>query len=161
MRRAIVHRANKTQTPMLSAHNFLENYSRKERIFMTLPTHHPYFFTCPSCGCKLISVSSGVRAKPHCPECDYSADDAFIVKDRVMNEAMKVIADNAELAENFAETVKNEIASDDDAYTHIGFRLANDIRNQSPASEVLLTLCGWNIDTLLDKTPPIAIPERY
>ncbi len=85
---------------------------------MTLPTNHPYFFTCPSCGCKLISVSSGVKAKPHCPECDYSADDAFVVKDRVVNEAMNVIADNAELAENFAETVKNEIASDDDAYAH-------------------------------------------
>lgn len=58
---------------------------------ITLPTNHPYFFTCPSCGCKLISVSSGVKAKPHCPECDYSADDAFVVKDRVMNEAMNVI----------------------------------------------------------------------
>jgi transcription elongation factor Elf1 len=51
---------------------------------ITLPTDHPYFFTCPSCGCKLISVSSGVKAKPHCPECDYSADDAFVVKDRIM-----------------------------------------------------------------------------
>lgn len=51
---------------------------------MTLPTNHPYFFTCPQCGCKLISVSSGVKAKPHCPECDYSADDAFVVKDRIM-----------------------------------------------------------------------------
>lgn len=51
---------------------------------ITLPTNHPYFFTCPSCGCKLISVSSGVKAKPHCPECDYSADDAFVVKDRIM-----------------------------------------------------------------------------
>lgn len=70
-----------------------------------------------------------------------------------------VIADNAELAENFAETVKNEIASDDDAYAHIGFHPANDIRNQSPASEVLLTLCGRNINTPLDKTPPIAIRE--
>lgn len=50
---------------------------------MTLPTNHPYFFTCPSCGCKLISVSSGVRAKPHCPECDYFADDAFVVKSTV------------------------------------------------------------------------------
>ena len=37
--------------------------------------------------------------------------------------------------------------------------LANNIRNQSPASEVLLTLCGWTIETLLDKTPPIAIDE--
>lgn len=53
---------------------------------MTLPTNHPYFFTCPSCGCKLISVSSGVRAKPHCPECDYFADDAFVVKDRVVSQ---------------------------------------------------------------------------
>lgn len=26
---------------------------------ITLPTNHPYFFTCPSCGCKLISVSTG------------------------------------------------------------------------------------------------------
>lgn len=31
---------------------------------ITLPTNHPYFFTCPSCGCKLISVSTGNRAKP-------------------------------------------------------------------------------------------------
>lgn len=34
----------------------------------------------------------------------------FVVKDRVANEAMNVIADNTELAENFAETVKREIA---------------------------------------------------
>lgn len=72
---------------------------------ITLPTNHPYFFTCPSCGCKLISVSTGNRAKPHCPKCDYSADDAFVVKDRVTSEAMNVIADNTELAENFAETL--------------------------------------------------------
>lgn len=71
---------------------------------MTLPTNHPYFFTCPQCGCKLISVSSGVRAKPACPKCDYSANGVFVVKDRVANEAMNVIADNTELAENFAET---------------------------------------------------------
>ena len=126
---------------------------------ITLPTNHPYFFTCPSCGCKLISVSTGNRAKPHCPKGDYSADDAFVVKDRVTSEAMNVIADNAELAENFAETVKHEIETDDDTYAHIGFHLANNIRNQSPASEVLLTLCGWTIETLLDKTPPIAIDE--
>ena len=81
---------------------------------ITLPTNHPYFFTCPSCGCKLISVSTGNRAKPHCPKCDYSADDAFVVKDRVTSEAMNVIADNTELAENFAETVKHEIETDDD-----------------------------------------------
>lgn len=116
-------------------------------------------FSCPQCGCKLISVSSGVRAKPACPKCDYSANGVFVVKDRVANEAMNVIADNTELAENFAETVKREIANDDGSYAHIGFHLANDIRNQSPASEVLLTLCGWNIDTLLDKTPPIAIED--
>lgn len=126
---------------------------------ITLPTNHPYFFTCPSCGCKLISVSTGNRAKPHCQKCDYSADDAFVVKDRVTSEAMNVIADNTELAENFAETVKHEIETDDDTYAHIGFHLANNIRNQSPASEVLLTLCGWTIETLLDKTPPIAIDE--
>lgn len=126
---------------------------------ITLPTNHPYFFTCPSCGCKLISVSTGNRAKPHCPKCDYSADDAFVVNDRVTSEAMNVIADNTELAENFAETVKHEIETDDDTYAHIGFHLANNIRNQSPASEVLLTLCGWTIETLLDKTPPIAIDE--
>ena len=149
---------NNAQTPMLSAHNFPKPY-QKGAHFYDLTDQSSVFFTCPSCGCKLISVSSGVRAKPHCPECDYFADDAFVVKDRVVNEAMNVIADNAELAENFAETVKNEIASDDDAYAHIGFHLANDIRNQSPASEVLLTLCGWNINTLLDKTPPIAIRE--
>ena len=122
---------------------------------MSLPSNHPYFFVCPSCGCKLISVSSGVRAKPHCPKCDYFADGAFAV-----TEAMNVIADNTELAENFAETVKREIANDDDSYAHIGFHLANGIRNQSPASDVLLTLCGWNIDTLLDMTPPIAIEEK-
>lgn len=126
---------------------------------ITLPTNHPYFFTCPSCGCKLISVSTGNRAKPHCPKCDYSADDAFVVNDRVTSEAMNVIADNTELAENFAETVKHEIETDDDTYAHIGFHLANNIRNQSPASEVLLTLCGWTIETLLDKMPPIAIDE--
>ena len=126
---------------------------------ITLPTNHPYFFTCPSCGCKLISVSTGNRAKPHCPKCDYSADDAFVVKGRVTSEAMNVIADNTELAENFAETVKHEIETDDDTYAHIGFHLANNIRTQSPASEGLLTLCGWTIETLLDKTPPIAIDE--
>lgn len=149
---------NNAQTPMLSAHNFPKPY-QKGAYFYDLTDQSSVFFYMPFVRLQADSVSSGVKAKPHCPECDYSADDAFVVKDRVVNETMNVIADNAELAENFAETVKNEIASDDDAYAHIGFRLANDIRNQSPASEVLLTLCGWNIDTLLDKTPPIAIRE--
>lgn len=126
---------------------------------MTLPTNHPYFFTCPSCGCKLISVSSGVRAKPHCPKCDYSADDAFVVKDRVLSEAMNVIADNTELAVNFAKTVKREIASNEDCCAHIGFLLADNIRSQRPAPEVLQTLCGWNINTLLDMTPTVAIED--
>lgn len=89
----------------------------------------------------------------------HTFDGVFVVKDRVANKAMNVIADNTELAENFAETVKREIANDDGSYAHIGFHLANNIRNQSPASEVLLTLCGWTIETLLDKTPPIAIED--
>ncbi len=42
----------------------------------------------------------------------------FVVKDRVANEAMNVIADNTELAENFAETVKREIANDDGSHMH-------------------------------------------
>lgn len=61
---------------------------------ITLPTNHPYFFTCPSCGCKLISVSSGVKAKPHCPECDYSADDAFVVKDHAIKKVQKALDAN-------------------------------------------------------------------
>ena len=76
-----------------------------------------------------------------------------------MNEAMNVIADNAELAENFAETVKREIANDDGSYAHIGFHLANNIRIQGRAPAVLQTLCGWSIDSLLDMTPPVAIED--
>lgn len=126
---------------------------------MILPTNHPYFFTCPSCGCKLISISSGVRAKPHCPKCDYSTDGAFVVKDRVLNEAMNVIADNTKLAVSFAKTVKREIASNEDCCAHIGFLLANNIRIQGRAPAVLQTLCGWSIDSLLDMTPPVAIED--
>lgn len=71
---------------MLSAHNFPKPY-QKGAYFYDLTDQSSVFFTCPSCGCKLISVSSGVKAKPHCPECDYSAADAFVVKDRVMNDS--------------------------------------------------------------------------
>lgn len=42
----------------------------------------------------------------------------FVVKDRVANEAMNVIADNTELAENFAETVKREIANDETVHMY-------------------------------------------
>ena len=103
----------------------------------------------------------GIRKRSQMPYVveGYRLWDKVLYKDRVTSEAMNVIADNTELAENFAETVKHEIETDDDTYAHIGFHLANNIRNQSPASEVLLTLCGWTIETLLDKTPPIAIED--
>lgn len=65
--------------------------------------------------------------------------------------------DELDALSEFCERLQDE--KDIREYEHIGFHLANDIRNQSPASEVLLTLCGWNIDTLLDKTPPIAIED--
>lgn len=50
----------------------------------------------------------------------------------------------------FAETIKQEIASDEDTYESIGYNLLKALLTDD-ADDILVALCGWYIDTLLTK----------
>lgn len=50
----------------------------------------------------------------------------------------------------FAETVKQEIASDEDTYESIGYNLLKALLTGT-ADDILVALCGWYVDTLLAK----------
>ena len=50
----------------------------------------------------------------------------------------------------FTETVKQEIASDEDTYESIGYNLLKALLTDD-ADDILVTLCGWYIETLLEK----------
>ena len=50
----------------------------------------------------------------------------------------------------FAETIKQEIASDEDTYESIGYNLLKALLTDD-ADDILVALCGWYVDTLLAK----------
>ena len=50
----------------------------------------------------------------------------------------------------FAETIKQEIASDEDTYESIGYNLLKALLTDD-ADDILVALCGWYVDTLLTK----------
>lgn len=50
----------------------------------------------------------------------------------------------------FAETIKQEIASDEDTYESIGYNLLKALLTDN-ADDILVALCGWYVDTLLTK----------
>lgn len=113
-----------------------------------------YFVVCPNCGAKLITVCSGENSEASCPQCSQAFPAELYVEERNSDDALKVIAANAELSENFAETVKSQIESDEEVPRKVGSQLAKAI-NSNSVDDALMALTGWSIDSLLDMTPPV------
>ncbi len=60
----------------------------------------------------------------------------------------------------FAETVKQEIASDEDTYESIGYNLLKALLTGT-ADDISVTLCGWYVDTLLAKARIVPDVKEY
>lgn len=69
-------------------------------------------------------------------------------------EQIQALLDNApeEFLERFYETLLNEINSDDEVY-HKKARhlLLASLRSEDP-DDFFISLCGWSLDTLIEKT---------
>ena len=60
----------------------------------------------------------------------------------------------------FAETIKQEIASDEDTYESIGYNLLKALLTDD-ADDILVALCGWYVDTLLAKARIVPDTKVY
>ncbi len=64
------------------------------------------------------------------------------------------ILDNESSAffEQFCYVLMNEINSDDESYHKKGYQLFKSLLNCSDPDDLLMSLCGWTLDTLISKT---------
>ena len=85
LRGAIVSRAQQRADPNAVCAQFPKPY-QKGAYFYDLTDQSSVFFYLPLVWLQADFRIQRCEAKPHCPECDYFADDAFVVKDRVVNE---------------------------------------------------------------------------
>ncbi len=73
-------------------------------------------------------------------------------------EQLHAILDNAseEVLEKFFETLLNEINSDDEAYYKKGRQLLLAALNNEHADDFFISLCGWSLETLIEKSNQIS-----
>lgn len=66
------------------------------------------------------------------------------------NKIQKVL-DNNVLLEQFTEILINEINNDDEPYDKKGRQLLSLCLNNKNAEDFFIAICGWSVDSLLDK----------
>lgn len=69
-------------------------------------------------------------------------------------ERIEALINNAseDFLERFYETLLNEINSDDESYHKKAYHLlAASLRSEDP-DDFFISLCGWNLDTLIERT---------
>lgn len=59
---------------------------------------------------------------------------------------------NSNLLEQFGEILINEINNDDESYEKVARQLLTLCLNNKNADDFFIAICGWNVDSLLDKT---------
>ncbi len=67
-------------------------------------------------------------------------------KERIEN----ILNDEAQL-ERFVEVLVDEINNDDEAYNKKGKQLLDLCLTDDHADDFLIAICGWNVDSLLEK----------
>ena len=67
-------------------------------------------------------------------------------KERIEN----ILNDEAQL-ERFVEVLVDEINNDDEAYDKKGRQLLDLCLTDDHADDFLIAICGWNVDSLLEK----------
>lgn len=113
---------------------------------------------CPNCGARLYAVSTGENSTTECPVCSTEIMKENSVKNRDNDTALSFIESIDGLCENFATTVIDNMMTDDNSPKRVGRDLAKALRENN-ASDVLLALTGWSLDSILDLTEPVVVAE--
>ena len=71
----------------------------------------------------------------------------------MMKDEIQKILDNesSEFFESFCEVLMKEINSDDEPYHKKGRQLFKSLLNCSDPDDLLMSLCGWTLSTLIGK----------
>lgn len=67
-------------------------------------------------------------------------------------EEIEELMENEEFAETFAEVLIDEIMSDDEPYDKKGRQILRWCIENDGANDLLMSLCGWSLETLVEKT---------
>lgn len=113
---------------------------------------------CPKCGARLYAVSTGENFTTECPICSTEIATENSVKNRDNDAALSFIENVDGLCENFATAVIDNMMTDDNSPKRVGRDLAKALRENN-ASDVLLALTGWSLDSILDLTEPVVAAE--
>ena len=62
------------------------------------------------------------------------------------------VLNNSNLLEQFGEILINEINNDDESYEKVARQLLTLCLNNNNADDFFIAICGWSVDSLLDKT---------
>lgn len=68
-----------------------------------------------------------------------------------MKERIEKILDNDILLERFTEILMSEIENDDESFIDKGRALLFAYLNNNHADEFFIAICGWSMNSLLDK----------
>lgn len=65
---------------------------------------------------------------------------------------IQAVLNNSNLLEQFGEILINEINNDDEPYEKVARQLLTLCLNNKNADDFFIAICGWSVDSLLDKT---------
>lgn len=65
---------------------------------------------------------------------------------------IQAILNNSNLLEQFGKILINEINNDDESYEKVARQLLTLCLNNKNADDFFIAICGWSVDSLLDKT---------
>lgn len=65
---------------------------------------------------------------------------------------IQAVLNNSNLLEQFGEVLINEINNDDESYEKVARQLLTLCLNNKNADDFFIAICGWSVDSLLDKT---------
>lgn len=65
---------------------------------------------------------------------------------------IQAVLNNSYLLERFGEILINEINNDDESYEKVARQLLTLCLNNKNADDFFIAICGWSVDSLLDKT---------
>lgn len=65
---------------------------------------------------------------------------------------IQAVLNNSNLLERFGEILIDEIYNDDESYEKVARQLLTLCLNNKNADDFFIAICGWSVDSLLDKT---------
>lgn len=64
---------------------------------------------------------------------------------------IQAVLNNSNLLEQFGEILINELNNDDESYEKVARQLLTLCLNNKNADDFFIAICGWSVDSLLDK----------